>query len=226
MEKSDDGTFELGATTSVDGGGGEGLPHDGLANVGGNEQGNTAAKAVSLLEKLVEENDNHAGNNELENQEEDDTSTKITGRTVETREDVDSGGTGGENEGQKLLGGLVEFAVGLEVEVDVDDVGAGEELEDHARGDDGCDTQLHQSSSVTGQDHTQPVEGVRVVGRDNAVKGHLAHDQEDEKCQGCPHDLLVEGNLGLGLLNLREERHERLDQVKEAEGTHDGGSER
>lgn len=49
MEESDDGTFELSSTAGIDGGGGERLPHDGLADVGGDEEGDARAKAVSLL---------------------------------------------------------------------------------------------------------------------------------------------------------------------------------
>lgn len=44
----------------------------------------------------------------------------------------------------------------------------------------------------------------------------MAHHQEDEQGEGRPHQLLVEGDLGLRLLNLREERHERLDEVEES----------
>lgn len=157
VEEGNDSTLKLGTTASVDGGGGESLPHNGLADVGGNEQRDTAAKTVTLLEELIEEDDNHTGNNELEDEEEDDTGTKVGGRSVETGEDIDSGSTGGEDESQKLLGGLVELAVGLEVKVDVDHVGASKELENHARGDDGGDTQFHQSTTVTRDNHSQPV---------------------------------------------------------------------
>jgi hypothetical protein len=58
---------------------------------------------------------------------------------------------------------------------------AGEELENHARSDDRRDTEFHQSSTVRGHHHTQPVERIRAVGRDDAVQGHLAHDEEDEE---------------------------------------------
>lgn len=44
----------------------------------------------------------------------------------------------------------------------------------------------------------------------------MAHDQEDQQSEASPHQLLVEGGLGLGLLNLREERHEWLDQIEES----------
>ena len=44
VEQSDHGALEFGAAASVDGGGGEGLPDDGLADVGGDEQRNSRAK--------------------------------------------------------------------------------------------------------------------------------------------------------------------------------------
>lgn len=36
-------------------------------------------------------------------------------------------------------------------------------LENHAGGDNRGDTQLHQGTTVTGQHHTQPVQGIRGV---------------------------------------------------------------
>lgn len=53
-------------------------------------------------------------------------------------------------------------------------------LEDHAGGNDRSGAQLHQSSSVTGQHHTEPVDWIGGVRGDNAIKRHLAHDQEDK----------------------------------------------
>lgn len=43
MEERDDGAFELGLMAGVDGCGGEGLPDDELADVGGDEEGNARA---------------------------------------------------------------------------------------------------------------------------------------------------------------------------------------
>ena len=65
MEESNHGTLELGTTAGVDGGGAEGLPDDGLADVGGDEEGDPRAETVALLEELVEHEDDEAGNDEL-----------------------------------------------------------------------------------------------------------------------------------------------------------------
>lgn len=128
MEQGDDGTLELGATASVNGCGRERLPDNGLANVGGNEQRDTAAETVALLKELIEQNDNETSNNQLDDQEDTNTSTEVAGLTVETSQDVYTGLTEGKDDGKQLLGGLVELAVGLEVQVDVDEVGTGKEL--------------------------------------------------------------------------------------------------
>lgn len=129
VEQSDNSTLELGATAGVDGRGGECLPDNRLANVGGNEQGDTAAETVALLEELVKQNNNKASHNQLDNEENTDTGTEVTGLAVETSQDVNTGLAEGENDSEELLGGLVELAVGLQVEVDIDEVGTGKELE-------------------------------------------------------------------------------------------------
>jgi hypothetical protein len=187
VDESNERTLELRSTTSVDGGGGEGLPHDGLADVGGDEQRDTAAETVALLEELIKENDNQAGDHELDDEENADTGTEVRRLSVETRDNVYDGLAEGQEDGEELLGGLVELAVGLQVEVDVDQVSSSEELEDHAGGDDGRDTQLHQRSPVTGHHHTQPVERIRSVRRHNTVERHLAHHQEDEESETRPY---------------------------------------
>lgn len=157
MDKADNGTLELRATASVDSGGRECAPDDRLANVGGDEERDTATKTVALLEKLVKENDNDGGCKKLDDEENADTGAEVSGRTVETSQDVNTGLAERQDDGEELLGSLVELAVRLEVEVDVDEVGSGKKLEDHARGDDGGDTQFHQCSSVTRHHHSQPV---------------------------------------------------------------------
>lgn len=75
VEECNKGTLKLGTTASVDGGGGECLPDDRLANVGGNEEGNTRAEAISLLEEFIKENDDERRNDELEDEQEADTSS-------------------------------------------------------------------------------------------------------------------------------------------------------
>ncbi len=65
VEEGDDGAFELCAAAGVDGGGREGFPDDGLADVGGDEEGDARAEAVAFLEELVEEEHDQAGDEQL-----------------------------------------------------------------------------------------------------------------------------------------------------------------
>ncbi len=128
MEESNDGTLEFWATTGVDGGGREGLPDNGLADVGGNEKRDTASKAVAFLKQFVEKNNNEASHHQLHDEQNADTGTEVTGLAVETSQDVHPGLSEREDDSEELLSGLVELTVGLEVKVDVNEVGTSEEL--------------------------------------------------------------------------------------------------
>lgn len=130
VEERDNSSFEFRSTTSVDGGRRESFPDDRFADVGCNEQGNAASKSVALLQQLVEENDDKTGNNQLNDQEDTDTSTKIAGLTIETGKDIDTRLAEGQNDRKELLGGLVEFAICLEIKVDVDEVSTSKELQE------------------------------------------------------------------------------------------------
>ena len=52
---------------------------------------------------------------------------------------------------------------------------------------------------------------------DDAVEGHLAHDQEDDQSHGGPYYALLEWDLGLRDLDLGDERGEWLDQIEESD---------
>ena len=54
MEQCDNGSLELCTPAGVDSGRAEGLPDNRLTDVGGYEEGDTRAKAVALLEELVQ----------------------------------------------------------------------------------------------------------------------------------------------------------------------------
>lgn len=179
MEQSDNGTLKLRTTTSVDGRGGKGSPDDRLANIRGNKERDTASETIALLKKLIEKNNDQAGNNELNNQEYADTGTKITGLTVETSKNVDTSLTKGKDNSEKLLSSLIQFTIGLEVQVDIDQVGTGEELKEeksqvrtakrpkhqaietylknHPRRNNRSNTQFHQRPAITSQHHPQPI---------------------------------------------------------------------
>jgi hypothetical protein len=89
VEEGNERTLELGSAAGVDRGGGEGLPNYGLADVGGNEEGNARTETVPLLEELVEEHDNQGRNDQLDDQKQADTCTEVAGLPVESGQNVD-----------------------------------------------------------------------------------------------------------------------------------------
>ena len=192
VEEGNEGAFELGTTAGVDGGGREGLPDDGFADVGGDKERDTGAEAVALLKKLIEENDDEAGNDKLKDEEKADTSTEVLGLTVETGENVDGGLAERDDEGEELLGTTKEGAVLLEAKVDLDQVGTGEELHDHSRGDDGRDAEFHEGTTIGGKDDTHPIKRIGAVTGDDTVKGNLGRDEENGEDNGSPHDSALE----------------------------------
>ena len=65
MEESNDSSLKFGATGAVDGVGAERLPDDAFADIGGDEERDSRAQAVPLLQQFVQADDNDAGNEEL-----------------------------------------------------------------------------------------------------------------------------------------------------------------
>lgn len=55
-------------SASVDSGGAEGLPDDCLTDVGRNEEGDTWAQTIALLEQLIQQQDNQTCNKQLKKQ--------------------------------------------------------------------------------------------------------------------------------------------------------------
>lgn len=160
VEQRNDSSLKLWATSSVDGGGRERLPNNRLANVGGNEERDTASETVSLLEKLIKEDNNKTSHNQLKDEEENNASAEIRWLSVEAGEDIHGGLSHREDNSEELLSGLVQLTIGLQVKVDIDEVGTSKELEHHAGRDNWRNTQFHQRSSVTRQHHAQPVQRI------------------------------------------------------------------
>lgn len=120
---------------------------------------------------------NKASNDQLNDEENADTRTQIRWQAVESGCNIDTSLAKGDDNGEHcndqqsrastrsdsqgveltLLCRLVELAIRLHVEVDINHLNTCKQLEDHASGDDGSDAKLHQCSSVTGKHHPQPV---------------------------------------------------------------------
>ena len=89
VEEGNKSTLEFWSTAGVDGCGGECLPDDGLANVGSNEERDTGTETVTLLEKLIEEDNDESGDDELNDQQKADSSAEVTWLAIKTGKDVD-----------------------------------------------------------------------------------------------------------------------------------------
>jgi hypothetical protein len=93
-------------------------------------------KAFHIIDSqmlVAMKSENQASNDKLDDKENADTSAKVRWLSIETRDDVDNSLTEGEEDSEELLSGLVELAIGLQVQVDINQVGASKELEDHSR---------------------------------------------------------------------------------------------
>lgn len=104
VEEGDEGSFELGSASGVDGRGGEGLPNDRFADVGRDEEVDARPEAVALLEELVEEDHDEGGDDELEDKEKADSGAEVGGKAVEASEDVDGSLAERDNHGEDCDG--------------------------------------------------------------------------------------------------------------------------
>merc|ERR1739838_25381 len=69
VEQGDHRTLELSAAACVHRGRGERLPHDRLADVGRDKEGNSGAKTVAFLEQFVKQEDNETSHEKLDDDE-------------------------------------------------------------------------------------------------------------------------------------------------------------
>ena len=85
MEESNDGAFKFGSLLCSDCDWRERLPQDDFANVSGNEQGDTTAETVSLLQELVKKDDDDASGGELHNNQDGVDVAKFSDGAVHAR---------------------------------------------------------------------------------------------------------------------------------------------
>ena len=98
MEERNNGTLELRATSSVDGGWAECPPDDVLADIGGNEERDTRAQSITLLKKLIEEDHNKTSNDKLEDEQQAHTSTKVRWLSIKSSQNINGGLSEREND--------------------------------------------------------------------------------------------------------------------------------
>ena len=130
---------------------------------------------VTLLQELVQQEDDQARDEELDDDQKTDAGSDVAGVAVHAGQDVHDGLAHRDHHPEQLLRSVEQRAV-LGRVPDLDELGAGQQLHDEARGHDGRDAQLHEGSSVGGEDHTDPVEGIRGVRAHDAEQGDLKLD--------------------------------------------------
>mmetsp|Transcript_29905 Transcript_29905/g.54997 ORF Transcript_29905/g.54997 Transcript_29905/m.54997 type:complete len:351 (+) Transcript_29905:815-1867(+) len=211
VEKGDDGTFELRTASSVDGGRTEGLPHNVLANVGGDEETDSASKSVSLLEELIEGQHNESRAEELGDDEEGVTGSNGGEVSVHSTDDVSDGLAHSDQNSEQLLSSREQRSVLLHVVVHFNDTTSRQQLHDQPGGDNGRDTKFHEGTTVGSEDDTHPVEGIGGLGRLDTIDGDLTADKEDEECNCCPEDLFTEWDLTIRTCHLGQDAHHRSD---------------
>ena len=148
VEQGDDGTFEFLTTTIIEGGGGEGSPHNRFTDVGSNEQADTRTNTVSLLEEFVQEENNNTGSRQLDNEEDASEHTEFASRAVHTRDNVDKSSGDGKDDTEQLLDVFVQLTLFLNTGVEDNELKTVEELDNHGGGDNGADTEFHESTTT------------------------------------------------------------------------------
>ena len=98
VEESDDGSFELGTLLSADRDWGERFPQDDLTDVGGDEEGDTTANTVALLEEFVKKDDDDSGKRELEDDKGASDGSDLVDGAVHSGEEVSESLTHGDDD--------------------------------------------------------------------------------------------------------------------------------
>ena len=195
MEQCNNGAFEFSPASRIDSGGTECLPDNVLADIGRDKERDSAAQAIALLKQLIQREHDQSRAKELADNEERISRANAGQIAVHAADDVRDGFSHRDENSKQFLRAGKEGAVFLDVVIDLNDAGSGEELHDEAGGDDGGDAEFHEGAAVGGEDDAHPVEGVGGFGGLDAVDGDLTADEEDEQGDGGPKNLFAEGNL-------------------------------
>ena len=149
--------------------------------------------------------------------------------TIDKRISVSSAFSFGSRQARTLLSSTEESPVFLEGEVDVDQASSLEKLDDHARRDDGRDTEFHEGTPVRREDDTHPIQRIyaqattsepsvesagrdreaertRRVRRHDTIQRDLRANQEDEESDRCPSDLCTWSESKRCVVSAKRER--------------------
>jgi len=186
------------------------FPQQFLANIGGNEERNGGNQSISsLLQNFVQQIDDDRGSNQLEHNQEGLDGSDVFDFSVNSGKNVSNCLESGNNDGEQFLSGIDQLFVFLVFLIDLDYLGADQQLHDHSGSDNGTNSQLHQSPSVGGHDDSGPVHGVVSGHVTNSVERNLRTDQENEESEDGPEQLVLEGNEQTGRLHFGDELEDR-----------------
>lgn len=195
MEKSNDGSLELSSTPSVDGGGTECFPDNVLTDVGSDEKTDTTSQTVSLLQKLIENQDYKTSEEKLDDDEDSITKTDGSKVSIHSTDDVGNGLSCSDQNTEKLLGSRKQGTIFLYVVVNLDNTTSSKKLHDKTRCYNRTDSKFHKSSTVGSEDNTHPVERITGFGALNTIDRNLTAHKENEQSNGCPKNLFSEWDL-------------------------------
>ncbi len=100
VEKSDNGSLVFHSGFGSWGDWAESFPDNGLADVCGDEEGNSWADSVSLLEHFIKHHDDDAGEGQLQHDEDGVSGTEFVNVTVHARPHIGEGLTNGDDESE------------------------------------------------------------------------------------------------------------------------------
>mmetsp|Transcript_82467 Transcript_82467/g.229880 ORF Transcript_82467/g.229880 Transcript_82467/m.229880 type:complete len:207 (+) Transcript_82467:830-1450(+) len=205
MEKGNDGALELRALSGVDRGRAEGLPHDRLANIGGDEERDAGPKAIAFLQELVQQDSNHPREKQLQDDKRAVPEAERTRIAVHAAHHVSKGLAQRDENAEQLLRGREQVPILLQALVKLDHPRSCKQLHDPAGSNDRRNAQFHEGAPIGSQNHSHPVERVGTLRRDDAIHRYLATDQEHEERDGCPAHLLLERHSVLWRHDLRHD---------------------
>ena len=114
MDEGNESSLEFSATACVDCRGTECFPNDRLANVRSNEEGDTRAKPIALLQQLVEDDNDQASCNKLQNNEKGIASAERIEISIHSRHDVGNGLSNGNENAKQFLSSTEQRSVFLQ----------------------------------------------------------------------------------------------------------------
>ncbi|KAF7455843.1 transport protein SEC61 subunit alpha [Cryptosporidium felis] len=157
------------------------------------------SKAIAFLHELVQKDDNHSCEEELDDNQDGVPGSDRSDVPVHSAYHVGHCLSQGDQQSKELLSSLKQGS-----------------LHHHARSYNGRNSKLHQSSSVRGQNDSNPVKGVRTLATQNSIERNLAANQKDEQRNQGPQNPFLKGHSAVRRRYLRNYAQGRFDQIQKS----------